>query len=431
MKSINKKKKNLIIAIISILLIGIILLSIYFISSGRRISYKESSNINYKVMLLDNEFYEEEYLEEGNEYISSIINSILITDYDYKMKFSKNIENDYSYQLVAEIDVKDEKNNNSIYHFREILKKDNITNSDDIIISLKDLNIDYQKYNNTINKFKDIYELNDISSKLNINLYITINNINDREVKNYKEKKVSSLVIPLTLNTVNIEKYKDLNKGNKIILSNNNYQKWLLILGLLFIVIGIIMIIYLIKYLHKNRTAQMVYEKEIKSIMRNYDEYIETISDSYDVGTSQVLRIEDFNDLLEIRDTLKQPILRLENDKKDGTFFIIPATNDLIYVYALRVVDIKAKMEGKEIPTYNITEIIMKDFKKHKKFTDKYIKAQITVTTSMPVIDEGNVVSNKNNKDNLYEQLDKTTSFDIKEIKKAAKKKKHKINKKS
>ncbi len=426
--------KKLIIIIICTALIGIVLLSVYFISgTNKKITYKESNNIDYKVMLKDNDFYEDNYLDKDKGYIASIISSILITDYNYYMDFNNDVNYDYSYKLVAEIDVKDEKNDSNIYHFSEVLSEGkDIKAEGDINVNIKDLAVDFPKYNNIINKFKDIYELNNISSNLNVNLYIDVNSINGKETKNFKDKKVSSLIVPLTLNTVKIDTSKNINETKGIMeLDNSNYQNWILLLGVLFLIICLIYIICLIIYIRKSRTAQMIYDKEIKSIMSNYDGYIQKISDTYDMGTSQVLKLESFNDILEIRDTLKQPILMLENDKKDGTFFIIPATNNIIYAYALRVVDIKAKMDGKEIPTYNITEIIAEDFKKKKKFNKKYIEDQITMTTAMPVVDEGNIVKETNSKEDLYQQLDKTTSFNVEKIREELKKKKKETKKKS
>ena len=430
-KKIDTRKKdirNFIIAISCFLIIGAVLLCVYFVSgTNKTMTYKEDCDVDYKVMLVDNEFYEDNYLGKDKGYIASIIDSILITNYNYKVDFSEDVDYDYSYKLVAEIDVKDQKNDNNIYHFSEVLsEKKNSRNRGDIEISIDDLSVNFPKYNNIINKFKNIYELNNISSNLNVNLYVTINNINNRDVIKFNDKKVASLIVPLTLNTVSIDTSKNINNGNNVIeLEGSTYQMWLLLLGLLFIVIAAIYAICLYIYMKKSRTAQMIYEKEIKNILSNYDGYIQRISDSYDIGTSQVLKIESFNDILEIRDTLKQPILMLENEKKDGTFFIIPATNNIIYTYALRVVDIKAKMDGKEIPTYNITEIIASDFKKNKKYTDKYIKDQITMTRALPKVDESNVIKGNKDKENkLYDQLEKTSSFDFSSLRKVDKKKK-------
>ncbi len=432
-KKVDTRKKDIrkfVIVISCLLIAGILLLCFYFISGNKRVmTYKESSDIDYKVMLKDNEFYEDNYLDKDKGYIASIIDSILITNYNYKVDFSEDVDYDYSYKVVAEIDVKDQKNDNNIYHFSEVLsEKKNSKDRGDIDITISDLSVNFPKYNNIISKFKNIYELNNINSSLNVNLYVTINNINGRDVSKFNDKKVASLIVPLTLNTVSIDTSKNINVDNNVVeLDGGNYIIWVLFLGLLLIIIGAVYAVCLVVYLRKSRTAQMIYDKEIKNIMNNYNGYIQRISDSYDIGTSQVLKIESFNDILEIRDTLKQPILMLENDKKDGTFFIIPATNNIIYTYALRVVDIKAKMDGKEVPTYNITEIIASDFKKNKKFTDKYIKEQITMTTAMPKVDESNVIKGSKDKDNkLYDQLEKTSSFDFSSLRKETKKAKKK-----
>ncbi len=62
--------------------------------------------------------------------------------------------------------------------------------------------------------------------------------------------------------------------------------------------------------MNKKDSARLI---EIKSIMNNYDSSIQKIDTYYDIGTSQILKIDSFNEMLEIHDTLKQPILMLEN----------------------------------------------------------------------------------------------------------------------
>ena len=43
-------------------------------------------------------------------------------------------------------------------------------------------------------------------------------------------------------------------------------------------------------------------------------------------------------------------------------------------------------MDEKEIPTYDITEIPNTEFMKNKKYTDEFIKEQITMTTAIATI---------------------------------------------
>ena len=424
----NREIKNLLLMVIITFFVGLIIIVFYLTRDNKQfITYNEESNVDYKVYLKDNDFYKEKYLGKDKSYIASLIKNIY-TEFNYNVDISNIINYDYSYRIAAEVDVLDEKTGTNIYHFSENLKEvDSKVGSGNLAIKAS-TDINYGDYNNKISKFMDVYELKNASANLNIYLYVTIDNIDNIDVSSLKDKKVSSISIPLTENTISVDigDTSIANTNNKVEIVNVVDYSWLFILGLLFILISIIYLVYLIMYCSKTRTAQMIYEKEIKSIMNNYDYYIQKISGSYDIGTSQVIKIESFNDMLEIRDTLKQPILMLENERRDGTFFIIPATNSIIYTYALRVVDITAKMEGKEIPTYDITEIPHADFKKNKKYTDKYIKEQITMTTSMPVVDEKNIIKGKNDKKiDLYEQLEKTTSFDLNEIRKAAKSKKN------
>ena len=414
--------KNIVAMIILTIIIGIITLIFYF--SGEKvqyISYNENSKVDYKVYLKENDFYKEEYLNKDQGYISNLIKYIS-TDFDYYIKFSKEANFKYSYRISAEVDVKDENSDSNIYHFSEdLVTKSDIVGNGSLDFDKK-IDINYDEYNDKIRKFKDIYDLNNSISTLNINLYIAIDNIDDTSL-NINEKKVSSITIPLTEKTVSIDINNEIIQDNinKMVIKKAHNHNWILLISLIFLLFSVVYTIYLIIYSRRTRTAQMIYEKEIKSIMNNYDSYIQKISGTYDIGTSQVLKIESFNDMLEIRDTLKQPILMLENEKKNGTFFIIPATNSIIYTYALRVVDITAKMEGKEVPTYDITEIPHADFQKNKKYTDKFIKDQIMMTTKLPSIDEKNVIKGSKSDEDLYNQLEKTSSFDLNEIRKAKK----------
>ena len=86
-----KKNKNEIILLTIIIVFS--LLSLYFFAQSKNvkttndISYQENGGVDYKVYLNDNDYYKEEYLDEGMQYISSIIDYILV-DYKYSIKFA-------------------------------------------------------------------------------------------------------------------------------------------------------------------------------------------------------------------------------------------------------------------------------------------------------------------------------------------------------
>lgn len=421
--------KMYIIAIIGII-IGVVFVLLFFNETKLSIiTFNEKSSTDYKVFLKENKYYEKNYLEKDNQYIASLIDKVQ-TNFKYDMNITNRFDYVYNYKVVAEVEVKDISNENTIYKFEEdLLDKKDINSSGKLVID-EVVDVDYPKYNDLIGSFKNTYELTNSKSTLNINLYLNVKDFSNS--KSEVNKKVATLELPLVENTISINKTNTKDTVNFNV-SDKGMAYIFLIFGALILVTSLLYIVYIIIYSLKSRTAEMIYEKELKNIKTNYDSYIQHISDTYDIGTSQVIKIQTFNDILEIRDTLKQPILMLENTKKNGTFFIIPATNSIIYVYALRVVDIEAKLEGKEIPVFDVTEIPHTDFTTNKKYTEDFIKDEINRTASMPTIDESNVIKgNKDKEKDLYEQLELTQSFSVDEIKKAVRKaKRRKENRKS
>jgi hypothetical protein len=73
--------------------------------------------------------------------------------------------------------------------------------------------------------------------------------------------------------------------------------------------------------------------------MSNYKAYIQKILDEYDTTDYQVIRVAEFTELLEIRDTIRQPIFMYENeDKTAAKFFVVTCVNS-IYSYEIKVED--------------------------------------------------------------------------------------------
>ena len=59
-----------------------------------------------------------------------------------------------------------------------------------------------------------------------------------------------------------------------------------------------------------------------------------------------MLKVDTFNDMLEIRDTIQEPILMVENNK-NCTYFLIPSKTKILYSYRLKVNAIKVEAEKK------------------------------------------------------------------------------------
>ncbi len=343
------KRRNVLLSLIFIIIIvSIITLSfflMYFNKNKKQyINYNEKSNVDYNVFLKDNDFFEDKYLRKGNQYIASLIDYINV-DFNYRILLEENnVKYKYSYRIEADVAVKEKDTNNNLYTNSKILlsKEERTTDTKELNINEK-INVDYNYYNDIIKDFVNIYGLDNTESTLTVSMYI--NTIGTCEnIENSKEKEsVISIVIPLTTKTVAIDISNNLINENNILLCKNNKFSSIpfIVFGVLFLTLDIYLIVFVIKYIIKTRTAENIYERELKKILNNYSSYIQNLGNDFEFNNYQVLKVNTFTDMLEIRDTIKQPILMKENDDKTGAYFVIPSSTKILYVYRLKVSDIK------------------------------------------------------------------------------------------
>lgn len=333
-------------AIVLVFIISLLLLSWYLKrSEAQYIRYAENGNIDYKVLYKENDYFDKSYLNSNRQYIASIIDNIKAS-FNYRIAFDdSSIEYKYSYRIEANVTVKDKKNSNLFYEKTDVLlrKKETVSSNDEISIQ-EDIVIDYEKYNKVIEKFVNIYDLNNASSTLNINMYVNVVGTSEEFVDNPKKDRVISLQIPLTEDTIAIDFVDDIvNESNNVIkcVSSNEGNAVILMIAIVFTVVGVILIFLMIRFEIKTRSAETIYEKELKKILNNYGSNIQMLGSEFDFRDYQLLKIETFFDLLEISDKLRQPILMKENIKKQGAYFIIPSNTHLLYVYRIKVSDIQ------------------------------------------------------------------------------------------
>lgn len=423
---LNERRIKILILIVFIAIFfgnaSYVLFKYYDLTKDKYVTYSESSKINYGVIYKNNGFFKDKG-STNNKYITSLIDHIK-ADFNYDISFNDNINYNYSYKIVADISITDNNNGEEsvLYKDSEILyDSSNLTGSDTTSIK-KQVNIDFIKYNNLVNTFIKTYDLKDMDSSLRVSMFLKLKTTGNTNVESLNKKATISMSMPLDKKTVGIDLSNNLPKSDerKILIKNDQDYLKTLVVGLIELFISIMIAIYTFIYIKKTRTIKSIYTREIKKIMSNYDGYIQKINNKYKIGTSQVIKVNKFEDMLEIRDTLKKPILMLENERKDGTFFIIPATNGVIYAYALRIIDIIARKNGENAPDYDLKNI---DKEIPKKYTSEYIDKQIQETKSLSTIDLKNTIEGNENKDtDLYDQLDNTMVMKPIELKKTRKK---------
>lgn len=342
---VTTKTRNIIIkasyVILTILLLVSILLAILYNKSStiEHTSYNETSNVNYNVELAQNEFFNENSSTSDNKYIASLIKNVNM-DFKYNLDLDKNSgEYLYKYKIDSQVNVLDKNDKKPIYTNITTLKQSDIFSTKDT----KKINIDepvsinYNDYNTLIKRFVKTYELNDVDSSLVTTLYIKIGKTED-ELNNSKDIQVASLEMPLTTKTVGID--ITTNSSDKLsdtyFVKNISKKKFLLVFAIIVSVIDILGIIALILFYNSTKTDENIFEDKLSRIKHTYKGYIQKIdSNGLDFKGYKYIYVDSFNDLLEIRDTLQEPILMIENKLACEVQFIIPSQTEIIYIFVL------------------------------------------------------------------------------------------------
>ena len=347
-----KRKKKIVVYLTTasfLLLLALLFFNLYVgQNKNKYIYYNESGNVDYRVYLTDNKFFKEEYLSKDNEYIANLIDYI-DTDFKYNIKFDSNkVGFRYFREIEAEVVVKNLNGKKPLYVYKEELLKKKENNSIDNELNIEEkIKIDYLHFNDIATEFKNTYNLPNADAELIVKMYVEVIGDCEEFEENKSSKSELNLTIPLTTKTMAIEIANNLvaNDDNIIVCNSNGLAILFLIISIILIVAMALVIIMLSIYVIKNRTAHDIYEIELKKILNNYHSFIQKITNDFDYDNYKILNVEEFTDLLELRDTLNKPILMIENKGKTIVKFIIPTPDKLLYMYNLKERDIKNKLE--------------------------------------------------------------------------------------
>lgn len=345
----EEKKKKIYVGYIGRLIINLFIfiiascISLYFIFSSFSIikahivTYQESSDIDYRVYLKENNFYDKEYLEKNMSYISTLIDKVNAT-FIYNFDINENTNIDFNYNIVGKLIIMDSTGKNNFYQKDyTLLESKKAAMDDDRHYSINEnLDIDYSYYNSIANDFRNKFGVSTTSNFIVTLKVIGTSSNNDLNIDSGKEV---SLTIPLSQREVNIKLETDtLNNNHSIVkdshleITNNLY----LIIALISLVLSIISLIKLIKKIIIISPSKSNYDKHISKILKEYDRFIANTTTGPIVGVSdKVIEINDFQELLDVRDSLKVPINYYNIVNHQKCLFYLHKDN-LIYEYYVK-----------------------------------------------------------------------------------------------
>jgi hypothetical protein len=355
-------------------LITVVLAAVFF-SMDREtfIRYTEEGDVDYSVTLKNNEIFGDVVLGEDNMYVASLLDTVKM-DFSYKLLMEQAAKYTYSYDADAHIVIKDSSTKKLIYKGRlsgeteELLKKETISidNPEQRLSFSKTLYVNYAQYNDRARAIVEALSLKGVTCTLEVAMNISVNGTVENFDKDKNGTYTFSLEMPLNVDKVSFSKTSGVPTGeSKIIITNEGYVRLVfLILAVIFLVLTALFALAFIAFIFLTRNTDINYNIKVNKVVSNYKSYIQKIVNPFDRMGYQLLILSDFNELLEIRDTIQSPILMNENEDKTCTTFMIPTNTKLLYIYEIKVADYdeiyKKVDEGEETPitTDELPEII-------------------------------------------------------------------------
>ena len=340
----QKRRKEIIYFLTAIALILAFItasFSIIFISldANTYVFYEEKGSALYHAYLNDNEYYEEDRLNGSHAYISSLIHHMDVAfRYESKME-AEDVKYQYQYRVDAQLVIEDAKTKSAIYNPTEtILGPTNRIYEGKKLVLAPTVEIDYVSYNQKAIEFIDKYRLTDVTSYLKVTMYVEVIGMSQLFASDNEDECDIQVKIPLTQNVLKPEISTSIAEGPQKVLANPNKGKTLFkVLAIIFGVLDAGVIGYAVYYTLKTRDMHIDYSRKVQRLVNNYKSFIQKINNPFDSAGYQILMVEDFNAMLEIRDTLQLPILMYENLDRTCTTFVIPLDSRLLYTFEIKV----------------------------------------------------------------------------------------------
>lgn len=333
------------IFLICIFISLICLANIFYIKSPINTKVNTNSSIDYKVYLKENNFYEEEYISKNNSttdiFLAKIIDKIDI-DFNYQIKTTKKIDIEYEYSIKAILTISPVDNTNKTYYSKTYTLLENATkeqkNQTNNIHEL--ISIDYDYYRQLANQFKSTLGVE--TSNL-LTIYMSINKKSNDSLLNGDKNDSLIVKIPLTNKDVDIKlEYQDINKTGTLVEHFNgiNMNVLIMIISIIFLLIALHYSIKIIRHININNTKNLKYEKYIKRIKKDYSRLIIETSNRPNTEGKEIIRLNSFEDLLDVRDSIKLPINKYTTAKNQKNIFYFYDKNK-VYMYSIKESDIK------------------------------------------------------------------------------------------
>lgn len=340
----NRKKWILIqtIAFALVLVIALTCFAVYHhMNRTYFIEYTENGNVDYKVFLKENDFYEQDYVGAGQSYISSLIENVT-AKFEYELDLqAENVNFDYTYQVDAQLIIANQDTGDHIYEPTYVMvPKTKVNSVQSNRLSIKEnLLIDYNKYNDIVKDFIKVYDLKRTTSTLVITMAVNVLSSCDELENSNDNSHFISLHIPLVEENFSMFTTSTNNEADTKVLACRGpvNQNLFLIIAIVALSLSVIQVGLLIFFICITRNEDVNYTNKVRKLLSSYRSFIQQMEGEFNVEGYQIVPIKTFNEMLGIRDTIQSPILMFENLDQTMTEFLIPTNTKILYTYCIKV----------------------------------------------------------------------------------------------
>lgn len=301
--------------------------------------FYEEGSVLYHAYLNDNEYYEEERLNGEHAYVSSLIKD-MDAEFTYTVEMdTKDVTYQYQYRVDAQLVILDTGSGAAVYNPTETLLGPTGGTADGETLTINPrVDIDYVYYNDKAAGFIEKYDLANVSSHLDVTMYVDIVGMSESFASDNEGQYFVQVRIPLNEDIIKPHTSSTIPEGPQTVLANPHTSKTVFkVLAIIFGVLDLVAVAALIFYVFKTRDAHLDYERKVQRVVSSYKSFIQKINTPFDTTGYQLLAVDTFREMLEIRDTLQLPILMYENEDKTRAIFVIPTNAQLLYAFEIRV----------------------------------------------------------------------------------------------
>ena len=272
-------------------------------------------------------------------YISSLVNKINM-DFTYTLAGNKKAKTKYTYQVVAVTDVKyastSSDKQDSIWSKQYVLvePKEVEVNASSFNIS-ENFDVDFATYNEEVKNFKEQLRM-PVKANLQVKLIVRSNMEVAGVEKPVIESSIMNLDMDLAQDVFSIEKEFDNSESKEIFETTETNKK----INIPFMVIGAILIVAAILIMLDSIRKSIKFSKKsdyaiaLNRILKNYGDIVADIVSPVEIDNLNVIEVKNFDQLLDIEEEVRMPILFYETiPDEQGEFIIV--CDSMAYRYVI------------------------------------------------------------------------------------------------